>query len=115
MTSTTAPRAFGASSLAGTPRLRKIARGDLVRLQVDAGICPQVLLRVLGLISQQGLVPLNISYERQRHRLRFLIEMDGLSEHSADVLARKVESIVMVRSARLLGSTTLATPSYFGE
>lgn len=112
MISTTAPRASDTSHLHYVPHSLKVPRERLTRLDVDAGICPQVLLRVLGLISQQGLIPLTVSTERKRRYQRFMIELDDLSEHGAAVLVKKIESIVMVRSANLVRPHWRASPAH---
>lgn len=79
----------------------KTPRSKLVRLRVRADHCPQVLLRVLGLIAQQAVIPVTIAAERRTRELRFEIELDGLPDQSAKVLLAKVEAIVAVRSARI--------------
>ena len=80
--------------------MSKIPRVRLVRLDVIADICPQVLLRTLGLIAQRDIVPFAISFERTAQRLRFAIEIEALGSAQADILVAKVRELVRVRSAR---------------
>ncbi|TZG25759.1 hypothetical protein [Sphingomonas montanisoli] len=87
-----------AAARAATPL--KVPRAALARLCVTANICPQVLLRTLGLIAQRDIIPLGIAFERGPRRLRYLIDIEGLSPHHADILASKVSALVRVRSVR---------------
>ena len=81
----------------------KAPRSAPTRFRVDAELCPHVMLRVLGLIAQQAVVPAAIRFERSARSVRFEVEVDGLSEHSAQILLEKVRMIVMVRNARFIG------------
>lgn len=78
-----------------------VPRDRLIRLKVCANICPQVLLRVLGLISQHAYVPFTIAAKRRPRTQIFIIEMEGPSDQRAAILLAKVKSIIMVRSASL--------------
>lgn len=90
-----------ASASARFPRASKAPRDRLTRLEVEAEICPQVLLRTLGLIAQHSLVPLTIDFEQRDAGLWFEIEVEGLRDNQAATLLSRVETLVMVRSARL--------------
>ncbi|MBC9034037.1 hypothetical protein IAG41_16740 [Sphingomonas sp. JC676] len=81
----------------------KQPRNTLARLRVEAQLCPQVMMRVLGLIAQQAIVPATIQFERRTRSVRFEIAVDGLSDHSAEILLEKVRMIVTVRNARFVG------------
>lgn len=48
-------------------------------LQVAADICPQVLLRVLGLFAQRNIIPSAISFSQEPQFLQFEITVDGLT------------------------------------
>lgn len=72
----------------------------VTRFDVTADLCPQVLLRILGLVAQHSLVPLGVSVRRRMDRLDASIRVTGLSPHAADVLLAKIAAIVAVREAR---------------
>lgn len=78
----------------------KVDRDRIARLEVEAGHCPQVLLRVLGLIAQRSIVPFTIVASRSDDDLALSVEIEALPPHQAEALVARVESIVMVRSAR---------------
>jgi acetolactate synthase regulatory subunit len=69
---------------------------------VTADLCPQALLRILGLVSQLSLIPLSLSCARSEDGLEVEIAVDGLSDQRAAVLLAKIETIVTVREARLI-------------
>jgi acetolactate synthase regulatory subunit len=81
----------------------KVPRERLIRLDVEADLCPQVLLRVLGLVAQQWLIPLTITARSASDSIAIEVELDGaaLSAERAEVLLYKIEAIVSVREARL--------------
>jgi hypothetical protein len=81
----------------------KAPRDRILRLHVEAELCPQVMLRVLDLLSRQALLPLAIAAERGDDHIRMEIDLEGdlLSEPRDALLIDKVEAIVMVRGARL--------------
>lgn len=104
-TSATARPAQPPGSAAGRAAMvLKAPRSDLARLEVVADICPQVFLRTLGLVAQRDVVPLSILFECSARRLRFEIEIGGLSERDAEILAAKVRALIRVRSARWVRS-----------
>lgn len=83
------------------PYAGKVPRHRLVSLTVDTAICPQVTLRVLGVLAQRSLVPLAIAAERRSRSMRLVIELDTLADADAELLVAKVEAIVMVRRAKV--------------
>lgn len=80
----------------------KTPNDRLCRLQVEADICPSVLLRVLDLVSRHALVPLTITSERRQDHLWLEVAVDGLPERAAEILLGNVEAMVKVRDARLM-------------
>ncbi len=82
--------------------VRKTPNDRLCRLQVEAEICPNVLLRVLDLVSRHALVPLTITSERRDDHLWLEVAVDGLPERAAQILLGNVEAMVKVRDARLV-------------
>jgi hypothetical protein len=84
----------------------KAARARLIRLGVEADPCPQVMMRVLGLLAQQSLIPLTIAASSTPESIRVEIELDGgiLSEARAERLVHKLAAIVTVRDARVMRS-----------
>jgi len=79
----------------------KTPRASLVRLTVESEHCPQVLLRVLGLVSRDGTIPATIAVARSDDGLAIVIDLDGACAQPCDRLRLKVESIPMVRKASL--------------
>lgn len=84
-------------------RRTKAPQDSLARLRVEAQLCPQVMMRVLGLIAQQAIVPATIQFERRARTVRFEIGVNGLSDQSEQTLLEKVRMIVSVRDARFVG------------
>lgn len=74
-------------------------RVPLATLHVTAESCPQVLLRVLGLIAQQGLIPYAIDFTRSQHSMRFAVAIDSLPPQRLETLLWKVEGIPAVTTA----------------
>ncbi|RSU30599.1 hypothetical protein CA223_15225 [Sphingomonas koreensis] len=81
----------------------KTPRAELVILQVDADDCPQILLRVLGIISRNGSIPATISATRSDDRIEIAIELDGISGSIGERIARKVAEFPAVRKVLLAG------------
>ena len=73
----------------------------LHRFHVTADHCPQAMLRILGLIAQNSLVPRRIVCERLEDRLYAEIAVTGLAPERAEILLAKIATIVTVREARL--------------
>ncbi len=68
---------------------------------VTADLCPQALLRILGLVAQNALIPRSMSCEHHDDRLDVRIAVDGLSPERAEILLHKISAIVTVREAVL--------------
>ncbi|OJU20174.1 MULTISPECIES: hypothetical protein [unclassified Sphingomonas] len=77
----------------------KVPRERIVTLSVAADLCPQALLRVLGLIAQHNILPLSIAAERLEGVQHFAVDVDNLPDHALAVLLAKIEAIVAVQSA----------------
>jgi hypothetical protein len=93
----------------------KVDRDRIARLEVEADHCPQVLLRVLGLIAQRSIIPFTIVASRSDEELALSVEIEALPSHQAEALVDKVESIVMVRSARFVPSGRDLAPAPHGR
>lgn len=95
---------FAARAAAPSPAQStlKVRREDIVRLTVETEICPQVLLRVLGLLAQRCIVPLTMEAQRSADGMRLEVDMELPADGDSETLTAKIEAIVMVRSARLL-------------
>lgn len=83
------------------PRPSKVPRERIVTLRAETDHCPQVLLRILGLIAQHGTVPLSIAAERGDDGQRVAVEIDTVADHAMSVLLAKVEAIVTVRRVEI--------------
>lgn len=84
-----------------SPCVTKRCRSQLAVLQVSAHICPQVLLRVLGLVAQHGAIPYSIGFARRPRSLHVEIVIDSLDQRAAEILLHKIRAVPMVRTARL--------------
>lgn len=78
----------------------KVSRERLFHLHVEADSCPQTLLRVLGMLVQQGFEPLTIAAERRADRLRLSVALTGIDRDARQRLVDRIETIVSVGSAR---------------
>lgn len=76
----------------------KVPRERIVTLSVAADPCPQLLIRVLGLIARHGIVPLSIAAEMRETVHYVAVDIDGVSAQMKALLA-KIEAMVTVRSA----------------
>lgn len=95
------PMAFARPLAHSTPcSPSKVSRERLARLEVETAICPQVLLRVLGLLAQRWIVPFTIAATRRDEFIALVVEMEALPSDQAEALVAKIEAIMMVRSAR---------------
>lgn len=94
---TTAPAAQPVRSV-----FAKVPRDRIVTLAVETDPCPQALLRVLGTIAQQGLVPMTIAADSTDEDQRIAVAIDSLPEERLAVLLARIESIVAVRGARVV-------------
>ena len=79
----------------------KVPRDRIVTLAIETDSCPQALLRVLGLITQQGSVPMSIAAERHDDGHRIAVAIDALPEDRLSAMIARLEAIVTVRSAML--------------
>jgi hypothetical protein len=71
------------------------------RFYVTADLCPQALLRILGLVAQNSLIPRDLICERHDDRLQVQIGVDGLSPERAEILLHKISAIVTVHEVVL--------------
>lgn len=96
---------------ASPPQLPKVSREQLATLCVDTELCPQVLLRVLGLLAARGLIPFTIAARRDEKIQRIEIEIDALPARESLVLLQNLRRIIMVRRAELKGAAERAQAS----
>ena len=73
------------------------------RFHVTADLCPQALLRILGLVAQHMLIPRLMVCERRDDPIRADLALDGLTPERAEILLAKIAMIVTVREALLTG------------
>jgi len=76
----------------------------LYRFRVTADLCPQAMLRILGLVAQHNAIPRRIVCERLEDRLYAEVSVDGLTVARAEILLAKIAAIVTVRDARMTAS-----------
>jgi len=82
-----------------SPPVCKVPRDRVMSLAVHTAICPQVTLRVLGVLAQRSLIPFTIAVERRARSMWLVIELDALTGPEAELLVSRIEAIVMVRKA----------------
>lgn len=75
----------------------------LYRYRITADRCPQVLLRILGLIAQHVELPGSVACTRHDDRIDAEVAIDSLSPERAEILRLKLAAIVTVRDVVLLG------------
>lgn len=68
---------------------------------VRAASCPQVLSRLVEYFALRDLVPETVRLRRRGDELTVSIEQGGLDEATAQVIAEKMRSLVMVMSVTL--------------
>lgn len=68
---------------------------------VTADLCPQALLRILGLAAQNSLIPRSVTCERHDDRLEISLSVDSLSPERAEILLHKLSAIVTVREVHV--------------
>lgn len=71
------------------------------QFQLVAELCPQVMLRVLGLIAQNGLVPQQILCEQEGDELHARISVENLTADRAEILFAKMLAVIMVKEGKL--------------
>jgi len=80
---------------------RKVPREQIACLEVTTDHCPQVLLRVLGLVARHGAIPHGIHFERRPTILQIRVEIDTLAPAQLRTLNCRIEEIPTVRSSRI--------------
>lgn len=100
-----------AASPMPSPGVTKRRRSQLAVLRVSAFICPQILLRVLGLVAQHGAIPYSIGFARRPHSVRIDIVIDSLTPRAAEILLHKIRALPMVRTANLRSRLRAPSPS----
>lgn len=66
-------------------------------LRAETDLCPQALLRILGLVAQHGAIPWEIIAERGNAVQRIAIKIDTMPPQALSVLLAKIETVVTVR------------------
>ncbi|HVI99484.1 MAG TPA: hypothetical protein VM657_10505 [Sphingomonas sp.] len=85
-----------------SPSPAKVPRERIVTLRAETDHCPQVLLRILGMVGQHDTIPLSIGAERDEDGQHVTIEIDTLPDHIVALLLAKIEAIVTVRRAEIV-------------
>jgi acetolactate synthase regulatory subunit len=79
----------------------KTPRELLVTFEIEADHCPQVLLRMLGLMSREGTVPATIAVTRSTDMIKIAVELDGASPDRSEHLKWRIEAMPAVRKVSL--------------
>ena len=74
---------------------------QLARFDIEADHCPQVLLRVLGVMARDGTVPVTIAVTRTLEAIEIVIELDGATAARCEHLKYRVEEFPAVRRVAL--------------
>lgn len=69
--------------------------------EIRGDACPSLPGRILGLLAQLGLTPLELTLRRQAEELSIRLVQDAIAPDRAEVVAEKMRSIVTVRSVNL--------------
>lgn len=68
---------------------------------VRAGVCPQVVSRMIDYFALRNLVPASVRVRRWDDVLTILIEQPDIPEREAEIIAEKMRSLVTVTSVSL--------------
>lgn len=74
------------------------AQPEAVHLRVTADLCPQMMLRILGVVSRQSAIPRSVAADRSAEGLQLDIALDGLATDALDRMRAQMAAIVGVRS-----------------
>ncbi len=69
--------------------------------EVRAGACPHLLCRILGLFAQQELLPTSVRMRRDAENVVITVIQGSVAQDRAAIVARKIETMVMVRSVSM--------------
>lgn len=72
------------------------------RYDVRAHADPQTLLRVVGLFSQRGLIPIAVQSARAGESLSISIEVELDAAAVAELLLQKLRTLVLVEDVQLI-------------
>jgi acetolactate synthase regulatory subunit len=81
----------------------KTPRAELILLAIEADDCPQILLRVLGLVARDGSIPATIEASRTDKGISIAIALDRVSPHVSERIALQVAQMPTVREVQLGG------------
>lgn len=68
---------------------------------IEAGLDPQSLPRILNLFAQRWLMPRHVSMRQEGERLLVAIEMSDLDRDAAELIAAKLRDMVLVTGVAL--------------
>jgi len=74
---------------------------QLVTFEIEADHCPQVLLRVLGLMTRDGTIPVTVAVRRTEDAILIAVGLDGATANRCDHLRQRIEEVPTVRTAIL--------------
>lgn len=83
---------------------------DVTTLEVTCDECPQLPLRILGLIAQRGLCPEHFECRRTADALNITLAMTGSLSPDADSLANKIGGMIGVRNVSLTPKAVMKLP-----
>lgn len=83
----------------------KTPSAQLTRLDIEAEDCPQVLLRVLGLVARDSTIPVTIEASRQPDGIVIALELDGLTAQASELVAHRIAGFPTVRKVSVAGPT----------
>lgn len=78
-----------------------VTHAGRVRLSVTADRCPQITLRILGLLARRSIIPATVAVTRRPCSLFLVIVYAPADVQQGAVLLAKIEALVGVRRARL--------------
>ena len=80
---------------------RKTPREQLSTFEIKADHCPQVLLRILGLMTRDGSIPVTVAVTRAPDAIVMTIELDGATPARCKQLRTRIEELPTVHRASL--------------
>ena len=85
----------------------KTPRDELFTIQIEADHCPQVLLRVLGLMTRDGTIPVTVAVRRTEEAILIAVELDGATAERCARLKDRIEEVPTVRKASVSSGPTV--------
>lgn len=99
-----------ADAFSDGPRFPKICRENTALISVEAELCPQVMMRVLGSLTSRGILPFTISVRCDDRSQLIEIELAKPSQSMLPLVHNGLRRIVNVRRVQVTASNERPAP-----